>query len=45
VRLVVSLDGVLKLGDGFEDAATNFSERDGREKSFDSIEPRTPMSA
>ena len=33
MRLDVALDGVLQLGDGFEDAAADFSSRDGREES------------
>jgi hypothetical protein len=40
MRLDIALDGVLQFGDGFEDAAADFSSRDGREESFDGIEPR-----
>ena len=39
MRLDVALDGVLKVGDGFEDTTADFSARDGREESFDGIEP------
>ena len=36
----IAADGVLEIGDGFEDAAMDFSAGDGREKSFDRVEPR-----
>ena len=40
VRLDVAVDGVFEVGDGFEDAASDFSARDRREESFDRVEPR-----
>ena len=40
VRLDEALDGVFEIGDRFEDAATDFAAGDGREKSFDRVEPR-----
>ena len=43
-RLVVGRDvagdGVFEIGDGFEDAAPDFSPGDGREESLDGVEPR-----
>ena len=38
--LDISADGPFEIGDGFEDAASDFSAGDGREESFDGIEPR-----
>lgn len=38
--LDISADGPFEIGDGFEDAAADFSAGDGREESFDGIEPR-----
>ena len=40
MRLDVAVDGVFEIGDGFEHAASDFSARDRREKSFDCVEPR-----
>jgi len=39
VRLDVACDGVFELGNGFEDAATDSSASDRREKPFDGVEP------
>ncbi len=39
VRLDVARDGVFELGNGFEDAASDSSARDRREKPFDGVEP------
>lgn len=40
MRVDVALDGVFEIGDGFENATPDFSAGDGREKSFDRVEPR-----
>ena len=40
MRLDVARDGVFEIGNGFEDAASDFAPGDGREESFDGIEPR-----
>ncbi len=40
MRLEVAADRVLEIGDGLEDAASDFAPRDGREEPFDGIEPR-----
>ena len=40
MRVNVAADRVLQVSDGFEDAASDFAPRDGREEPFDGVEPR-----
>ena len=40
MRLDVTADSVLEIGDGFEDAASDLAPRDDREEPFDGVEPR-----
>ena len=39
VCLDVAADRVLEISDGFEDAASDFAPRDGREEPFDGVQP------
>ena len=39
VRLDVTTDSVLQISDGFEDAASDFAPRYGREEPFKGVEP------
>ena len=40
MRFDVTGDSILEIGDGFEDAASDFAPRDGGEEPFSSVEPR-----